>query len=130
MNRSFAFTSGGAQHLGIGEWKVRADEDGRLAIELDSFGSAKDFGTFDLLPAESASLWDLIAGAALEERVSSSRPGVPDEAMLGFALFAQATLHSVQLWANEALADHSIKRLVEELEKLIEKYTGRRPMLK
>lgn len=130
MNRSFAFTSGSAQTLGPGEWKVRADDEGRLAIEFDSFGSIKDFGTFDLLPDESDSLWDLIAGAAFEQRASSFRPGTSDEPMLGFALFAQTTLHSVQLWANEALADHSIKRLVDEIERLIEKYTGRRPVLK
>ncbi|HVN16810.1 MAG TPA: hypothetical protein VMT73_13790 [Anaerolineales bacterium] len=129
MNRSFAFTSGGAHRLGTGEWKIRADENGSLAIQHDLYGSVRDFGTFDLSPDESASLWNLIAGAAFEKRVSTSRPGIPDESMLGFALFAQATLHSVQLWASEALEDLSIKRLVEEIGKLIEKYTGRKPVL-
>ena len=132
MYRSFAFSSGGACHFqGFGEWKVRADDNGSLAIQQDLFGTLKDFGTFNLSPVDTASLWELIADAAFEQRASSTGPGIPDDCMMGFALSAQETpLHSIQLWASEAFADNSIKRLIEKIENLIEKCTGQKPVLR
>jgi hypothetical protein len=131
MNQYFAFSSGGAYDFqGFGEWKLRADDSGHLTVDHDLFGAVTSFGTFQLLPDESASLWDLIAGAAFDRRDSSRGPGVPDETMLGFALSAQETLNSVQLWASDAFADLTITKLIHEIERLIEKYTGRKPTLR
>jgi hypothetical protein len=93
-------------------------------------GAVTDFGSFLLSPSETALLWDLIAAATLEQRTPSRRAVLPQEAMLAFALSAQETLHSVQLWANEAFADETIARLIGDVEKLIEKYTGKKPVLR
>ena len=130
MNQFFAFSSGGAYNFqGSGEWKVRADDSGNLTVDHDLFGAVTSFGPYQLLPDESASLWDLIAGAAFDQRNSSRGPGIPDETMLGFALSAQETLLSVQLWASDASADLTITRLINKLTALIEKYTGKKPTL-
>jgi hypothetical protein len=130
MNQFFAFSSGGAYHFhGFGEWKVRADDSGHLTVEHDLFGEVMSFGPFQLLPDESAVLWELITHAAFNERTSSPGPGDPDETMLGFALSAKE-MHSVQLWASDAFVDLSIKELVNEIGKLIEKYTGKIPTLR
>ena len=131
MNRLFAFSSAAAHDSdGFGEWRVRAEESGRLTVEHNVLGAVTDFGSFSLSPSETASLWDLITAAAIEQRVPSRRAIVPHETLLAFALSAQETLHSVQLWANEAFADESIARLIEDVEKLIEKYTGTKPVLR
>jgi hypothetical protein len=50
--------------------------------------------------------------------------------MLGFALAAQETLHSVQLWASDAFKDVTIIKLLNKMGELIEKYTGKRPTLR
>lgn len=132
MNRLFAFSSATPHDAdGFGEWRLRAEESGRLSIEHNVLGAVTDFGSFSLSPAENASLWDRITAAAFEQRFASHRAAAgPHEAMLAFALSAQETLHSVQLWANEALADETIARLIEDVEQLIEKYTGVKPVLK
>jgi hypothetical protein len=131
MNQYFAFSSGGAYHFhGSGEWKVRADDGGHLTVEHDVFGVVTNFGPFQLSEDESAALWDLIMEAAFEKRPSSAGPGVPDETMLGFALAAQETLHSVQLWASDAFKDVTIIKLLNKMGELIEKYTGKRPTLR
>jgi hypothetical protein len=131
MNRSFAFSSATAHDSdGFGEWRILAEESGRLSIEHNVLGAMTDFGSFSLSPSETASLWDLITAAAFEQRIPSRRAAGPQEAMLAFALSAQETLHSVQLWANEAFADESIARLIDDVELLIEKYTGKKPGLR
>ncbi|HEY2980652.1 MAG TPA: hypothetical protein VGJ22_05690 [Anaerolineales bacterium] len=131
MDRLFAFSSASAHDSdGFGEWRVRAEESGRLSIEHNLLGAVTDFGSFRLSPSENASLWDLIADAALEARGAAHRAAVPHEAMLAFALSAQETLHSVQLWATEAFADEPIARLIENMGNLIEKYTGTTPVLR
>jgi hypothetical protein len=131
MNRLFAFSSASADDSdGFGEWRVRAEESGKLSIEHNVLGAVTDFGSFHLSQAETASLWRLIGAAAFEQRSASRRATAPHEAMLAFALSAHETLHSVQLWANEAFADESIARLIDGMGDLIEKYTGRRPVLK
>jgi len=130
MDQFFAFSSGGAYDFqGFGEWKVRADDSGHLTVDHDLFGAVSSFGPFQLLPDESASLWDLIVGAAFDQRLSSRGPGIPDETMLGFALSAQE-MHSVQLWASDAFVDLSVTELINEIGKLIEKYTGKKPTLR
>jgi len=121
MNQFFAFSSG--------EWKVRVDDNGHLTVEQDVFGAVTSFGPFQLSVDESASLWDLITGAAFDKRPSSPGPGVPDESMLGFALSAQE-MHSVQLWASDAFVDLTVTELINEIGKLIEKYTGKKPTLR
>lgn len=131
MNRLFAFSSAAAHDTGgFGEWRLRAEESGRLSIEHNVPGAVTDFGSFFLSPAENASLWDRITAAAFEQRLPSHRPAAPQEVLLAFALSAQETLHSVQLWADEALADETIACLIEDVEQLIEKYTGVKPVLK
>jgi hypothetical protein len=100
-----------------------------LTVEHNLLGTATGYGPFQLSPAEAASLWELIAAAAFEQRLSSRKRGLPDESMLGFALSAEETLHSFQLWASEAAGDAEIARLVQEIAGLIEKYTGRKPVL-
>ena len=130
-NRSFAFSSATAHDSdGFGEWRVRAEENGRLSIEHHVLGGVTDFGSFLLSASESASLWDLITAAAFEGRTPSHRAAVPQEAMLAFALSAHETLHSFQLWADEALSDESILRLINAVEMLIEKYTEKKPVLR
>jgi hypothetical protein len=130
MNKYFAFSSGGAYHFqGGGEWKVRADDDGHLSVEHDIFGAVTRFGPFQLSEDESAALWDLIAGAAFEQRTSPPGPGMPEESLLGFALSAQESLLNVQLWTSEALQDDPILKLLDEISALIEKYTGKKPEL-
>jgi hypothetical protein len=89
-----------------------------------------DFGSFFLSPSETASLWDLITAAAFDQRTPSRGAAGPQEAMLAFALTAQETLHSVQLWANEAFEDETLARLIGDVERLIEKYTGKHPVLR
>jgi hypothetical protein len=131
MNRFFAFSSGGAYHFhGFGEWKMRADDTGHLMVEHDVLGSVTKFGPFQLSADESDLLWGLISGAAFEQRPSSPGPGMPDETMLGFALSARETLHSVQLWTSDAFGDTAITQLLNEIGSLIEKYTGRKPVLR
>lgn len=131
MNRHFAFSSGGAYHFqGRGEWKVRADEDGHLSVEHDVFGAVTRFGPFQLAQADADSLWDLIAGAAFEQRTSPPGPGMPEESLLGFALSGQSSLLNVQLWTSETREDIPISSLLDELDRLIEKYTGRKPTLR
>jgi hypothetical protein len=109
---------------------VRAEESGRFSIEHNVPGAVTDFGSFVLSPSETASLWELITAAALERRNASRRAGSSHEAMLAFALSAHETLHSVQLWADEAFADQAIARLIESMGELIEKYTGTKPVLR
>jgi hypothetical protein len=131
MNRHFAFSSGGAYHFqGNGEWKVRADEDGHLSVEYNVFGVVTRFGPFQLAQDDAALLWDLIAGAAFEQRDSPPGPGMPEESLLGFALSGQSSLFNVQLWASETREDAPILNLLGELDRLIEKYTGRKPALR
>jgi hypothetical protein len=131
INRSFAFSSATADASdGFGEWRVRAEENGQLSIEHNVPGTVTDFGSFLLSPSETASLWDRITAAAFEGRLASRRAAIPQEALLAFALSAQGTLHSVQLWANEAFADESIAHLIDDVAQLIEKYTGKRPALR
>lgn len=98
-------------------------------VEHDVLGAVTKFGPFQLSADESDHLWGLISGAAFDRRPSSPGPGLPDEAMLGFALSARNTLHSVQLWASDAFGDTSITQLLNELTTLIEKYTGQKPVL-
>ncbi|MBI5297467.1 MAG: hypothetical protein HY869_18465 [Chloroflexi bacterium] len=131
MIRYFAFSSGGAYHFhGFGEWKLHADENGHLMVEHDVLGSVTKFGPFQLSVDETDLLWGLISGAAFEQRPSSPGPGIPDEAMLGFALSARETLHSVQLWNSDAFGDKAIVQLLNEIVSLIERYTGRKPVLR
>lgn len=130
MNRYFAFSSGSTYHFhGSGEWKVRADEDGNLSVEHQVFGSVTRFGPFQLSQAESALLWKRITDAAFEQRKTTPGPGMPDEPLLGFALSAQKTLFNVQLWASDAFKDIPIIELLDEIGNLIEKYTGKKPVL-
>jgi hypothetical protein len=131
MERYFAFSSGGARHfLGLGDWKIRADALGNFTVEHNLMGGLTNFGPFRLSPAEARSLWERIAAAELERRRGTSGRGTPDEAVLAFVLFAEEGLHSVQLWASEAFSDSSIQPLVNEIGSLIEKYTGRKPVLR
>lgn len=131
MNRSFAFSSAAVRDDdGFGEWRLRAEESGLISIEHNVLGAVTDLGSFLLSPTETASLWDLIAAAAFEQRTPARGALFPQEALLAFALSAQETLHSVQLWANEAFADETIVRLIEDVEELIEKYTGKKPVLR
>jgi hypothetical protein len=131
VSRSFAFSSATAHDSdGFGEWRVRAEENGRIAIEHHALGAFTDFGSFLISPSENASLWDRISAAALEQRLPGHRAAGPHEAMLAFALSAQETLHSVQLWAGEAFADETLRRLIEAVGELIEKYTGKKPVLR
>jgi hypothetical protein len=131
VNRLFAFSSAIPYDSdGFGEWRVRAEENGRLTIEHNMLGAVTDFGSFLLSPAENAALWDRIAAAAIEQRTASRPAAGPQEAMLAFALSAQERLHSVQLWANEAFADESIAGLIDDVQQLIEKYTGKKPVLR
>jgi hypothetical protein len=131
MNRLFAFSSAaGHDSDGFGEWRVRAEESGRISIEHNVPGAVTDFGSFHLSPTETASLWDLITAAAFDQRSAAHRAAAPHEALLAFALSAQETLHSVQLWATEAFADETIARLILSVGDLIEKYTGTKPVLR
>jgi hypothetical protein len=50
--------------------------------------------------------------------------------MLGFALAAQETLHSVQLWASDTVEDGPITELLIKMGELIEKYTGKKTTLR
>jgi hypothetical protein len=131
MERYFAFSSAGAYQVqGPGDWKIRADAKGNLTIEHSLFGAVTSFGPFQLLPEEAGALWKRIAAAAIEGRRSSPSRGSLDEAVLGFALFSGERLHNVQIWANEAFEDSSITPLVLEIAGLIEKYTGKKPVLR
>ncbi|MFZ5879198.1 MAG: hypothetical protein ACOY0R_07500 [Chloroflexota bacterium] len=130
MIRYFAFSSGGAYHFhGFGEWKLHADEAGCLMVEHNVLGAVTKFGPYQLSTDESDHLWGTISGAAFEQRPSSPGPGMPDEAMLGFALSARTALHNVQLWASDAYRDATIVKLVNEIADLIEKYTGQKPVM-
>ena len=131
MERYFAFSSGGAYHFqGRGDWKIRVDERGTLTVEHNVFGAVTGYGPYQLLPAESRSLWECIEAAGFDRRSSSRRRGNPDEALLAFALFSGEKLHSAQLWAGEAFDDHSITSLINWITELIGKYTGKEPVLR
>jgi hypothetical protein len=131
MERYFAFSSGGAQHdQGFGDWRIHTDANGNLTIEYNLLGGVTRFGPFRLSAREAQSLWDLIAGAGFDRRMTQSSRGKPDEAVLAFVLFAGKGLHSVQLWSSEALQDASVRPLINEISTLIEKYTGRKALLR
>ncbi len=131
MERYFAFTSAGAYHVqSLGDWNLRADADGTLAIEHSLFGSVKRFGPFRLHRVEAVSLWERIGAADLTRRRISSRRGSPEEALLGFALFSETRLHNLQLWAGEAYEDPAIHPLLEQITGLTGKYAGKTPVLR
>src|SRR5574340_70674 len=131
MERYFAFSSGGAYHFrGLGEWKIRADAVGNLTIEHNLLGGVTNFGPFQLSETEAGLLWELITAAAFDGRPATWSRGMPDEAVLAFVLFSEEKLHSIQLWASEAFDDISIRPLVSEIGSLIEKYTGKKPVLR
>lgn len=99
-------------------------------VEHNVLGAVTKFGPFQLSAGESDHLWDKISGAAFDQRPSSPGPGMPDEAMLGFALSVRAALYNVQLWTSDAFRDTSIVQLVNEIADLIEKYTGQKPVMR
>jgi hypothetical protein len=131
MDQYFAFSSASAGHFqGVGDWKIRADQGGVLTIEHHLLGGVTNYGPFRLTAGEASAFWKLVGAAGLEKRPANAGRGSPDEAVLAFMLFGGEGLHSVQLWASEALSDAAIQQLVMEIGNLIEKYTGRKPLLR
>ncbi|RME47902.1 MAG: hypothetical protein D6791_04720 [Chloroflexi bacterium] len=130
-SRMFRFASGGAYHpQGYGEWTVQVNEDGRLQIGHQVGDNLQEFGPYTLSAEENAGLWTLIDKAALPERKSSERPGVPDEAQYTFVLTRDGTSHTVKLWVGDAWEEATLVQLVTRLGEIITAYTGQTPVLR
>lgn len=129
--RSFEFASGGANHpSGAGEWRVKLDGAGVLAIAHDVQGKVREYGTATLPAGASADLWSLIEAAKLAEVKSSTRPPMPDEVAYTFTLREGGRTHNVRIWVTEAADSQALVGLVQGIGALIEQQTQVKPVLR
>jgi len=127
---SFSFSSGGAYiPTGPEEWRVQLDASGKLLIARQVVDEVEDFGPFHLSPEENEELWKLILALDIPCRSSSRRSGIPDEALMSFALTGPDRTYTVKLWEGDARRYPEISAFLKELSALIERYTGEEPGL-
>lgn len=127
---TFFFSSGGAYHpSGHGEWRVRLAPSGELTLTHKRGEEAEDFGPFRLDPAENESVWALIQALDIPCRASSLRLGIPDEALISFSLKGTDQEFRLELWEGDAWDDPQAAALLGELSRLIEAWTGLKPVL-
>ncbi len=125
----FEFSSGGAYHIeGFGEWQVRLEETGSLAIAHNVQGQVTTYGPFALTEQEQDEIWQLIRAANIDELDSSQRGGLPDEVQYTLTLGKRNT--PTTIWINEARKHDKLMALVDGLAVLIEKYVGQKAVLK
>lgn len=126
----FEFSSGGAYHpQGYGEWHIKVDAAGKLAVAHNVQGDITRYGPFSLTEKENADLWQLVQAADLQGMSPPQRSGLPDEAQYTFTLKNDTGDNELKMWVGDAQQDDKIMTLVDGLAMLIKKYTGQAPVL-
>lgn len=130
-NREFYFSSGGAYHFqGYGEWTVTLNQSGSASITHTVQGNITDYETFTLSAEENSTLWRLIDAAKVGDIQSPERFGLPDEVQQTLALTENGSRHEVQVWIGEVQSNENLIKLVDQIEVLIQVYTGQQAVLK
>lgn len=126
----FEYSSGGANHPGgQGEWRVRLTSGGLFTVTHVVGERATVLGSFFLTKDETDRLWQLISDADIGRQESSARLGIPDEPKHTFTLRGKEAGRSVAIWANDLDKQKPLAAVRDEIRKLIEAYTGKKPVL-
>jgi hypothetical protein len=127
----YEFSSGGAYHpSGYGEWIVRFSNDGAISVRHKRGGEVTDMGQYRLADGERAELDALFLSLDISGMTSSTRPGLPDEALYSFTLRGGSGTHTASVWINDARDNQAIMGMVSYLATLIERYTGEKPVMR
>lgn len=125
------FNSGGRYHpSGYGQWRVRLCPDGSVVADHEVGDRAESSDVFVLTALESRTLFSLFCAVDIKRMKSPDRPGLPDEVLYSFALKDGSGSYAASIWINDARENRAIVELVAYLEQLIEKYTGKRPVMR
>jgi hypothetical protein len=125
------FVSGGRYHpSGYGEWRVRLCGDGSIIADHIVGDTTESTNVFVPTRDETNRLFSLFCAVDIKHMKSSERPGVPDEVSYSFALKDGSGSYSRSVWINDAREDPAIRNLVAYVEQLVEKYTGKKPVMR
>lgn len=125
------FSSGGQYHpSGYGEWRVRLCGDGSVIATHTIGDRTESTDVFIPTNSETRTLFSLFCAVDIKHMKSSNRPGVPDEVSYTFALKDGSGGYSKSVWINDARENPAVTDLVGYLELLVEKYTGKKPVMR
>jgi hypothetical protein len=125
------FRSGGDYHpSGCGEWNARLCGDGSLIVTHSVRGETESRVAVALTKSEARDLFSLFCAVDIKRMKSSVRPGVPDEVRYTFVLKDGSGTYNRSIWINDARENPAAMDLVAYLEAIIEKHTGKKPMMR
>lgn len=125
------FSSGGRYHpSGYGEWQVRLYGDGSVVATHAVGDGTESTDVFTPTNSETRKLFSLFCAVDIKRLKSSSRPGVPDEVSYTFRLKDGSGGYSRSVWIGDARENPAIGNLVGYIELLVEKYTGKKPIMR
>lgn len=121
----FSLVTGGEYHpSGLGAWDMMLDRTGKWVATWKRMGLETQFGPFQLGREENEQLWSLIKQANLSGLNSSIRPGFPDEGRYVFTFQKNQEEKNLELWEGDVRKLVTIKRLMTEINGLLQQYTG------
>jgi hypothetical protein len=121
---TFQFYSGGRHHFrGFGEWVFSLDRSGRLHVEQFVGDQKKHDKSYPLSKDENQKCWASIDALQFPALKGSERQGVPDEAQYSFLLADGSRQVEVKIWANDVQKRPDIKKLVDLIKEILERYT-------
>ena len=125
------FSSGGQYHpSGYGEWRVRLCGDGSVIATHTVGDRTESTDIFIPTKSETRTLFSLFCAIDIKHMKSSERPGVPDEVSYSFALKDGSGDYSRSVWINDARENPAVTDLVGYIEVLVQKYTGKKPVMR
>ncbi|WP_437929211.1 hypothetical protein WMF37_08060 [Sorangium sp. So ce291] len=108
----------------LGAWTVTVDATGMLSIRGQVLGQRTEPSPVALSPAERQSLAGILDGLSSVPSQRSTRPGIPDEAMLDIAVATPAGPRTLMLWHGEARALAPVAALLGWLDAVLRAHAG------
>lgn len=128
--RTLKFTSSANRAEGFVEWKIDLITGGKLIVMHKIGNQTLPSKTYDMTADEDTAVWVLIDEVFKNKINTLEAMLTPDEMRYMFVLIYPKAVGVVNLWAHDAVKNPDVTALIDQLESVVEKYTGERPDLK